>query len=79
MITGELGESGCTDTYIDQYMPWADAHGISYLGWTWNSTGPPSNWSCSQGPALITNYDGTPTAFGSGLKEHLASLAQGRP
>ncbi len=79
VITGELGESGCTDTYIDQYMPWADAHGISYLGWTWNSTGPPSNWSCSQGPALITNYEGTPTAFGSGLKEHLASLAQGRP
>ena len=47
VVTGELGESGCTDTYIDQYMPWADAHGISYLGWTWNSTGPPSNWSCS--------------------------------
>jgi hypothetical protein len=75
VITGELGENGCTDTYIDRYMPWADAHGISYLGWTWDSTGPPSNWSCSEGPALITNYEGEPTAFGIGLKEHLAALA----
>ncbi len=77
VITGEVGESGCTDTYIDRYMPWADAHGVSYLGWTWDSTGPPSNWSCSEGPALITNYEGDPTAFGIGLKEHLASLAGG--
>jgi hypothetical protein len=75
VITGELGESGCTDTYIDRYMPWADAHGISYLGWTWDSTGPPSNWSCSEGPALITDYEGEPTAYGVGLKEHLAALA----
>jgi hypothetical protein len=75
VITGELGENGCTDTYIDRYMPWADAHGISYLGWTWDSTGPPSNWSCSEGPALITNYEGEATPFGIGLKEHLAALA----
>jgi hypothetical protein len=74
VITGELGEQGCTDTYDNEYMPWADAHGISYLGWTWNSTGPPSNWSCSEGPALITSYDGTPTAYGVGLREHLAGL-----
>jgi hypothetical protein len=77
VITGELGENGCTDTYIDQYMPWADAHGVSYLGWTWNSTGPPSYWSCGEGPALITDYEGEPTAFGIGLKEHLAALAAG--
>jgi hypothetical protein len=75
IITGELGENGCTDTYIDTYMPWADAHGISYLGWTWDSTGPPSDWSCSEGPALITNYEGEPTAYGIGLREHLAALA----
>jgi hypothetical protein len=75
VVTGELGENGCTDTYIDTYMPWADLHGVSYLGWTWDSTGPPSNWSCSNGPALITNYKGYPTAFGIGLKHHLAALA----
>jgi endoglucanase len=75
VVTGEMGESGCVDSYIDTYMPWADANGVSYLGWTWDSTGPPSNWSCSDGPALITNYKGYPTAYGIGLKHHLKALA----
>jgi Cellulase (glycosyl hydrolase family 5) len=76
VVTGEVGENGCTDTFIDQYMTWADSHGVSYLGWTWDSTGPPSNWDCSAGPALISDYEGTPTAFGIGLREHLAALAR---
>ncbi len=75
VITGEMGESGCRATYIDKYMRWADAHGVSYLGWTWDSTGPPSDWSCSEGPALIRTYAGKPTTFGAGLKRHLAALA----
>lgn len=74
VVTGEFGESGCTDSYDLAYMPWADAHGISYLGWTWDSTGPPSNWSCSSGPALISNYNGAPSKYGVGLKDHLAAL-----
>ncbi len=73
VVTGEFGESGCTDSYAVTYMKWADGHGVSYLGWTWDSTD--SGWSCSSGPALITNYYGTPTAYGIGLKDHLASLA----
>lgn len=77
VVTGEFGESGCKDTYDLEYMPWADAHGISYLGWTWDSTGPPSRWNCSSGPALITNYSGTPTDYGVALKRHLAKLAKG--
>jgi hypothetical protein len=68
VVTGELGENDCAHGYIDQYMPWADAHGISYLGWTWDT------WDCANGPALISNYDGTPTAFGIGFRDHLASL-----
>ncbi len=75
VITGEMGESGCSDGYIDRYMSWADAHGVSYLGWTWDSTGPPSDWNCSEGPALITDYEGDPTEYGIGLREHLAALA----
>jgi endoglucanase len=69
VITGELGENDCAHGYIDQYMSWADAHGISYLGWTWDT------WDCSNGPALITNYNGTPTAFGIGFRDHLAALS----
>jgi endoglucanase len=77
VVTGEFGDFGCVDTYINEYMPWADAHGISYLAWTWNSTEAPSYWSCSEGPALITNYNGTPTEYGVGLRNHLATLAGG--
>lgn len=69
VVTGELGENDCAHGYIDQYMAWADAHAISYLAWTWDT------WDCSSGPALISSYDGTPTAFGIGLRDHLAALA----
>ncbi len=74
VVTGELGEGGCKQTYIDHYMSWADGHGVSYLAWAWDSTAPPSGWGCSSGPALIKSYNGTPTAFGAGLKSHLARL-----
>jgi Cellulase (glycosyl hydrolase family 5) len=74
VITGEIGENGCKQKYIDSYMAWADTHRVSYLAWAWDSTGPPSGWKCSGGPALIKNYGGTPTAFGAGLKSHLARL-----
>jgi len=69
VVTGELGENDCAHGFIDSYMTWADAHNISYLGWTWDT------WNCGSGPALISNYDGTPTAFGLGFKNHLATLA----
>lgn len=65
VVTGEMGEDDCAHGFIDNYMKWADAHGVSYLGWTWNV------WDCRSGPALITSYDGTPTKFGAGLRAHL--------
>jgi endoglucanase len=68
LVTGELGEDDCAHGFIDTYMDWADAHGLSYLGWTWDT------WDCSSGPALISGYDGTPTAFGVGFRDHLAGL-----
>jgi hypothetical protein len=71
VVTGEMGENDCAHGFIDTYMPWADQHGISYLGWTWDT------WNCNSGPALITAYDGTPTGFGAGLQAHLVSLHGG--
>jgi hypothetical protein len=50
-------------------MPWLDAHHTGYLGWAWNA-----DFACTSGPSLITNYNGTPTAYGVGLKNHLATL-----
>ena len=71
VVTGELGENDCAHGFVDTYMPWADAHGISYLGWTWDT------WNCNSGPALISGYDGTPTPFGDGFRAHLQSLHGG--
>ncbi len=71
VVTDELGETDCRHAYIDSYMRWADRHAISYLGWAW-TTGP--KWSCKEGPSLIRNYAGAPTAFGIGLREHLRRI-----
>ncbi len=68
LVSGENGEDDCAHGFVDAYMTWADGLGTSYLGWTWNT------WNCNQGPALITKYDGTPTAFGVGLMKHLQGL-----
>jgi hypothetical protein len=73
VVSGEIGEGDCADGYIDPYMRWADQHGISYLAWAWDAGG---GWTCKGGPTLITNYDGTPTAFGVGFRDHLRSLAR---
>ena len=70
VVTGELGEYDCATTYIIPYMTFADAGGISYLGWAWNP------YNCGSFPALISDYTGTPTAFGIGLKSHLDALSE---
>lgn len=67
VVTGEVGENDCAASFVDSYLPWADAHGVSYLGWTWNT------WDCGSGPALISSYDGTPTTFGAAVRRHLAT------
>jgi len=72
VVTGELGENDCAAGFISTYMAWADAHGVSYLGWTWDAGG---GWTCQGAPVLITSYDGTPTGFGVGLRDHLGQLS----
>jgi endoglucanase len=68
LTINEIGENDCGHGFIDTLMNWADGRGIGYLGWTWNT------WDCKKGPALITDYAGTPTALGVGLKNRLTSL-----
>jgi hypothetical protein len=69
LTLSEIGENDCAHSFIDTVMNWADAHGVGYLGWTWN------NWDCSTGPSLISDWNGTPTAFGAGFKAHLATVS----
>jgi endoglucanase len=67
VVTSEIGENDCAGGYVGPLMDWLDAHGISYLGWTWNT------WDCGSGPALITSYDGTPTSYGQTVRDHFLS------
>ncbi|CAM5618833.1 Endoglucanase CelA [Streptomyces alboniger] len=68
LVAGEIGENTCSHGFVDQVMKWFDDRGLSYLGWTWNT------WNCATGPSLISSYDGTPTAYGIGLRDHLRAL-----
>jgi hypothetical protein len=69
VVTGETGDNvGSPTTFVDSFLPWEDAHGISYLGWTWNAWGDSTN-------ILISDYSGTPTAnFGQKFHDHLVGL-----
>ena len=73
VLAGEIGENDCAHGFIDTLMPWLDSSGIGYLAWTW------SPYSCTATPALITDYTGTPTAYGVGFKNHLLALAGSTP
>lgn len=68
LVAGEIGENTCSHSFVDRVMKWFDDRDLSYLGWTWNT------WDCSSGPALISAYDGTPTSYGIGLRDHLRAL-----
>jgi endoglucanase len=69
LVATEIGETGCTDSYIDPLMTWLDARNIGYLAWAWNA-----DFACSSGPGLISSYGGTPTSYGQGYLAHLKSL-----
>lgn len=59
-----LGQQKMPNADHDQLVDWADARGIGYLAWTWDA------WPQCNGPTLITDYDGTPTAYGAGIRSH---------
>jgi len=67
VVLTEVGEKDCTHESLDRLLPWADANGVSYLAWAWY-TG-----NCYSGPALITDYSGTPTPYGIGYRDHLVN------
>jgi hypothetical protein len=72
LITGEMGEDAqdvvCTHAFVDEYMTWADANKVGYLGWTWNV----KPTYCL---AMITSYEnGTPTPYGQRYKSRFAPL-----
>jgi endoglucanase len=69
VVAGEIGENDCSGSYINPLTTWLDSEHTSYLAWAWNA-----DFQCSSGPGLITDYSGTPTAYGAAYQAHLASL-----
>jgi Cellulose binding domain/Cellulase (glycosyl hydrolase family 5) len=72
LVAGEIGENDCAHGFIDPLMNFLDANGGSYLAWTWDAWG-----ICAQGPVLINDYEGNPTAFGQGFRDHLLAILSG--
>ncbi len=68
VVASEFGEKDCARDWVEDFMGWADDAGISYLAWTWDT------WPDCGNPVLITAYDGAPTAYGVGVRDHLAAL-----
>ena len=69
VIAGEIGENDCASGYVTPLMTWLDSQQTSYLAWAWNA-----DFKCRTGPGLISDYSGTPTGYGAGVKSHLLSL-----
>ena len=78
VVTGEFDQDVCApSTFDNDYMTWADAHGIGYLAWGWwvLSAQEIADDGCSA-YYLITDPTGTPAApNGVNLHDHLAALA----
>jgi hypothetical protein len=70
IVVGETGDSSAgPETFLPTFLPWADAHGVSYLAWTWNA------WEDADDVLVTSMTDGTPTAGeGAYYQQHLLSL-----
>ena len=70
VIVGETGDSSAgPETYLPTFLPWADAHRLSYLAWTWNS------WEDADDVLVTSMTAGTGTAGeGTYYQQHLLSL-----
>jgi hypothetical protein len=70
LLIGEIGDSSEGRVkYLNVALPFADAHQVSYLAWTWNPWSHPEN-------VLITAWDGTPTqGEGRFFRNHLLAVS----
>jgi hypothetical protein len=66
VLATEVGESDCAGGFLGSLLPWADSHHIGYMAWAWDVD------SCGAGPSLISDYSGTPTAYGAAYKAYIA-------
>lgn len=72
VLVTEFGENSgtCAAEYGASVLAYADAHGAGWTAWAWFPGG------CSF-PALILDWNGTPSAIGAIVKERLGSAGAG--
>ncbi len=83
VIFGGFGDTDCNSNYSRTLMDHADAHGVSYLAWTWNTAqdygGCANALLDDDGPLIdgdVPGYrSGLPSGFGLGIRDHLIALA----
>jgi hypothetical protein len=76
VVLAEFGETDCAHAFVDRLMSWADEQGsvgMGYLAWTWD------DWPGCEGPTLITDYGGSPTAYGQGVRDHFVERFSALP
>ncbi|HLZ98439.1 MAG TPA: cellulase family glycosylhydrolase [Steroidobacteraceae bacterium] len=74
VVITEFGDTigGVTAPWASVLLPFADSHGISYLGWAWDT------WSGMSANVLITDAAGTPTqGYGTYVRAHYLCRAAG--
>jgi hypothetical protein len=72
VVASEVGARECSGDFMGRFLDWAEARGISYLGWGWNPAG------CAA-PSLIESWDGRPTAPGARLRAYVREHSDRRP
>jgi hypothetical protein len=71
VVLTEFGDHAGTAAMATNVLKWADANGVGYLGWTWDTWG-------SGDFVLIKDAAGTPTAgYGVYVKQHYLCRATG--
>jgi hypothetical protein len=78
VVTGELGVGRDNYKFVDDYMTWADALGVSYLMYTW------VRWheggvEVDTGITVIRDYAGTPSPMGKRFYDHMRLLQSDMP
>jgi endoglucanase len=80
VVTGEFDQEVCAPSNFDEeYMTWADQHGVGYLAWGWWVLTPQeiADAGC-KAYYLLSDYNGTPAApNGTALRDHLLKLPAG--
>ncbi|MGH2492384.1 MAG: cellulase family glycosylhydrolase, partial [Candidatus Limnocylindria bacterium] len=67
VLASEIGSHICESKFLNATLDWLDVRQSGYVAWTWNTWGA----RCAS-VALVSDYSGTPTAYGEIYRAHLA-------